>query len=125
MVRYKKTLLAITCFSALGLIYVPGVAWGAGYELVLRADEDSRWYDLISAAWVEVGQGWNGNPDLDGFFSIEREAGFGGGSYDSNTFDPSTFNPQVYSTFGGVDSFPNESDFTVGNYRVDYDASGE
>lgn len=94
-------------------------------DLILTADGDSRWYDLFSAAWVELGQPWNGSSAEDGFFAIESEAGFGGGMFDSNTFDPTTFNPSVYDEIGsGADAFPNEPVFSIGNYSVTYDDSG-
>ncbi|MEM8679052.1 MAG: hypothetical protein AAGF97_06855 [Planctomycetota bacterium] len=122
MVKQHRRQMAVTLWLAVTFV---SSAQSASFVMELNADGDSRWYDLFSAAWVELGQPWNGSPTLDGFYGIQSEPGFGGSNYSSNTFDPLTFTPTVYAELGGgVDAFPNAPAFTSGNYSVDYDDSG-
>jgi len=99
----------------------------ATVELKLRPDDSSRWIDLFSAAWVEIGQGRDGDPELDGFFLIEAESGpgngNGGGAFDPATFDPATFDPIAYDpgATGAVNAFPHEPVFDPINYSVTWD----
>lgn len=116
----KHLLAAVT----LALSTTGSGAFAATFDLDLVADGDSRWYEFFSGAFTQLDKGFDAgsgpDPALDGAFLIEGDAP----GYDVDTFDPTTFAPAVFAQIGGgVDSFPNEANFSS-NYSVEYDASG-
>jgi len=98
---FKKIMLA----GALGAFSAAGYA--ASFSVSVLADDSSRWYDYFSNAYAEIGEGFNGNPALDGSFLIGPDPGIPG----------SKAGDQIGS---GFDYFPNEGIFTD-VFTVHYD----
>ncbi|MEM9420252.1 MAG: PEP-CTERM sorting domain-containing protein [Planctomycetota bacterium] len=96
------------------------------FQLDITADGDSRYFDLFSGAFAQIDRGHGGNPTLDGFFSVADETNtLLSGTTQLNigneaAFD--TFSPTNFVQFGGVDLFPQETDFS-GLGSIDYDAN--
>jgi len=107
-----------------GLLLTASTAQAVTFDLDLVADGDSRWFDLFSAAYAQVDQGFGGNPAEDGFFDLSADTNgiLGGAVGDESVFD--SFAPVNFGTFPnttGVDIFPQEENFS-GVGSLDFNA---
>ena len=101
-----NTTLRIILTICFALHFASRVGLSDDFQLDLTAEPESRWYDYYSDAFAEVGQGWRGDDELDGFFLTSQL-------------------PTYTPIGGGADVFPFDGDFTnIGSVEFDL-ATGE
>lgn len=124
----SRTVSSRYCFLTLLTMIVlnayPSAQGETSFSLALVADEDTRFYDLLSGAFAQIvpapPEPIIGSHE-DGYFSIAAEPGYPL-PYNSRTFDIQSFEPTEFIPIGdGIpDDFPNERHFQS-DYSVTYD----